>query len=414
MNVQIFEEATHWLIKHRAADLNPQEKREFDVWLRESPQHVRAYLEMSAVWEDLPLLEPSWNPPPDQLIARARGEGNIYPLTDTARTTAYDPHSQPFSHHPKRSRFFELHLHRSEEERSLKNSMDPPSPDAEKGERREVAGSGKMRPFAIAATFLIAIAGVTTWYWLTRNIYTTDIGEQRSLVLADGSTVELNSRSSVRIRYTDTQRNVDLLEGQALFRVAHNSTRPFIVHSGTADVRAVGTEFDVYKKRAGTVVTVVEGRVAVLASNLQPQNSLETPDPRTARIARPATSPPRNGGDTNAVLLTAGEQLTIPAVRSTRAGNPVVTNNPQRANIAGAIAWTHRTLVFESSSLTDVAEEFNRYNTRPLVIKDPEPANIHISGVFSSVDSALLLKFLHTQPELSVEETETEIRISKR
>ena len=163
------------------------------------------------------------------------------------------------------------------------------------------------------------------------------------------------------------------------------------------------------------MVTVVEGRVAVLASNLQLQDSLQTPDPSTARIARPATSPPQNGGGgNNAVLLAAGEQLTVPAVRPTRAGNPVVTNSPQRANIAGAIAWTHRTLVFESSSLTDVAEEFNRYNTRPLVIKDPEPANIHISGVFSSVDSALLLKFLHTQPELSVEETETEIRISKR
>jgi transmembrane sensor len=412
--VQIFEEATHWLIKHRAADLNPQEKREFDTWLRESPQHVRAYLEMSAVWEDVPLLEPSWNLPPDQLIARARGEGNIYPLADAARTTAYDPHSQPFSHHPKRSTFFELHLQRSGQGRCLQNSMDPPSPHGEEGERREVAGSGKMRLFAIAATLLIAIAGVTTWYWLNRNIYTTDIGEQRSLVLADGSTVELNSRSSVRVRYTDTQRDVDLLEGQALFQVAHNSTRPFIVHSGTADVRAVGTEFDVYKKRAGTVVTVVEGRVAVLASNLRLQDRLQTPDPSTARVARPATSPPQNGGGNNAVLLAAGEQLTVPAVRPTRAGNSVVTNSPQRANIAGAIAWTHRTLVFESSSLTDVAEEYNRYNTRPLVIKDPEPADIHISGVFSSVDSALLLKFLHTQPELSVEETETEIRISKR
>lgn len=345
MNTQIYQEATDWLIRHREGELSPQEKDRFDAWLRESPQHVRAYLEMSALWEDAPALEPNWNPAPEQLIARARSEGNVHALADRGRPGKGEDVSAP------------------------------------------LPAGGRLRAglFAVAATFLVTVAGATSWYWLHRNVYATDIGEQRSIVLADGSTVELNSRSRVRIRYNDAQRDVDLLEGQALFRVAHNAARPFIVHSGTAHVRAVGTQFDVYRKRAGTVVTVVEGKVAASKS-----------------------------GDGNAILLVAGEQLTVPVGKPSGAGQAIAAGNPQPANVTAATAWIQRTLVFESAPLSNVAEEFNRYNTRQLVVTDPELAGIHISGVFSSTDPALLLKFLRAQSELNVDETDTEIRVGKK
>jgi len=70
--------------------------------------------------------------------------------------------------------------------------------------------------------------------------------------------------------------------------------------------------------------------------------------------------------------------------------------------------------VFDSSPLAEVAEEFNRYNTRQLVIENPQLADFHVSGVFSSVDPTLLLRFLRTQPDLVVEETDREIRISRK
>jgi transmembrane sensor len=335
MNTQVYEEATQWLIQHREAALDPQAKSAFDAWLRESPLHVRAYLEMSALWENVPALDASWNPPAEELIALARSEGNIYPIADSATAM---------------------------------------SPRAAKGTRRSTPAK---RLFALAAAVAIFAVALTTWF--SRNTYATDVGEQRSIVLADGSTVELNSRSRLRVRYSSSQRDVDLLEGQALFRVAHNAARPFVVHSGTADVRAVGTEFDVYKKRAGTVVTVVEGKVAA-------------------------------GG----VFLSAGEQLTVAAGGPAPARHPPETKGPQHDNVAAATAWTQRMLVFDSAPLTDVAEEFNRYNTRQLVIADPVAANFQISGMFSSVDPGLLLKFLHSQRELNIEETATQIRISKR
>src|SRR5258708_14766281 len=103
---------------------------------------------------------------------------------------------------------------------------------------------------------------------LSAPVYITALGEQRSIQFADGSTVELNSRSKISVKYSQQESDVDLLEGQAVFHVAHDVSRPFIVAVGATRVRAVGTQFDVYKKSNGTVVTVVEGRVAVYSTQV--------------------------------------------------------------------------------------------------------------------------------------------------
>jgi transmembrane sensor len=267
--------------------------------------------------------------------------------------------------------------------------------------------STRARIIAVAATLLIGIWSLATWYVLERNTYATDIGEQRSVVLSDGSTLELNSRSRVRIRYTEAQRDVDLLEGQAIFRVAHNTSRPFVVHSGITNVLAVGTQFDVYKKPAVTIVTVIDGRVQVLAR--APSSTAPA-----APAATPLSSAAWERGEGNAVFLSAGEQIIMPADKPARTADPSPGATPQPANVATATAWTQHNLVFESSALTEVAEEFNRYNRRPLVITDPGIASMRISGMFSSVDPAIFLNFLRAQPELKVEETDREIRIGKR
>jgi len=372
MNNQIYDEATGWLLKHRDGELGPKDKGDFDAWLRESPQHVRAYLEMSAIWEDLPALGADWNATPDQLIARARSEDNVRPLVDTARITGAA----------------------ADDRRTF------PAPQASTARR-----AYRARFLALAAVFLVTIAGIATWYGLERDVYRTDIGEQRSILLADGSTLELNSRSQVRIRYTHAQRDVDLLEGQAIFRVAHDAARPFVVHSGITRIVAVGTQFDVYKKQAATVVTVVEGKVEVL------DRAPASTAPNVLGATSLPLAPAKSGG---AIFLATGEQLTIPTGKPARATTASAGDKPQPADVAAATAWTQHNLVFESSPLTEVAEEFNRYNRRPLVITDPGIANIRISGMFSSADPGLFLKFLRAQPELTVEETDREIRIGAR
>jgi transmembrane sensor len=197
--------------------------------------------------------------------------------------------------------------------------------------------------------------------------------------LLDGSTVELNARSTIQVRLTAEQRTVTLLEGQALFRVAKDKQRPFVVRAGDAQVRAVGTEFDVYKKQAATVVTVVEGRV-------------ETYDDL-------------NSPGTAAIVLSAGEQLTV---------LPHVVSKPTRTDTAVATAWVQKRLIFEETPLSDVAEEFNRYNRRPLTIDGGELGSLKISGVYSSTDPASLINFLRSQNSIQVVETEKQVRVLRR
>ena len=104
------------------------------------------------------------------------------------------------------------------------------------------------------------------------------------------------------------------------------------------------------------------------------------------------------------IVLTAGEQITVSATAANRTPRP---------NLAGATSWTQRQLVFDSASLAEVAEEFNRYNARELVIDPSALGALHISGVFSSTDPASLGRFLRDRPGLRVTETPTEIRVEK-
>jgi transmembrane sensor len=270
-------------------------------------------------------------------------------------------------------------------------------------------------------------------------MYVTRIGEQKLIHLADGSTLELNSRSRVRVHFSDAERDVDLLEGQALFRVAKDHARPFIVRSDATLVRAVGTQFDVYRKVSGTTVTVVEGRVAILPAGLSRETSLQvTPEPiRSPGVtSTPSSSAPHSSHSSqglgaalttsgphtqqasnadlfpgsadaegeHAIFLSAGEQVTV-----TAAAPP----QPTPANVAAATAWTQHRLVFNGTPLTDVAQEFNRYNIRQLAVSNVELEQFHVSGVFSSTDPTSLLRFLRAQRGIRVVETDMEIRISK-
>jgi len=225
--------------------------------------------------------------------------------------------------------------------------------------------------------------------------YATDTGEQRSVRLRDGSQLTLNSRSRIRVRFSERERDVELLEGQALFQVAKDSARPFVVRSDSTRVRAVGTLFDVYRKATGTTVTVVEGRVAVLPV-------LDVPGPALDRARVPDIA---ESGDSHAVLVSAGEQVTV---------TPSAVTPPTHTNVGVATAWTQRELVFDLTPLPDVAQEFNRYNVRQLIVSDAKLKDFHVTGVLSSTDPASFLRFLRAQPGISVEETDREIRISKK
>jgi transmembrane sensor len=90
---------------------------------------------------------------------------------------------------------------------------------------------------------------------------------------------------------------------------------------------------------------------------------------------------------------------------------PKTARKTVHPNLAGATSWTQRQLVFEAASFAEVAEEFNRYNERKLVIDPSALGTQHISGVFSSTDTASFIRFLRDRPGLRVIETPTQIRV---
>jgi transmembrane sensor len=346
LSPQILEEACDWFIEFNEGELNASARAEFNQWLRRSPEHVRAYVEIAAAWEESARLSSRRTLGSDELVARALADHNVVALASQVAASAR-PDGVP-ADRPSRSYRYRL---------------------------------------AVAATLLITIAGIGAWYAQGRDIYSTDVGEQRTLQLADGSTVELNSRSKLRIRLSPGERSVDLLNGEALFEVAKDAKRPFVVYSDRTRVRAVGTQFDVYRKPSATTVTVVEGRVAVAAPALSAEES--------GTGAKPAED----------VLISAGEQVTVA---------PHAPIHPARANVASVTAWTQRKLVFDDSSLTDVINEFNRYNPRRIVLDDPQLEEFHIRGTFLATDPGRFVEFLRHRFDVEVTEAGSEIRISQK
>jgi transmembrane sensor len=393
LNSQIYEEASSWFVECRAGDLDEAARREFDRWLRKSPEHVSAYLEVAAIWNEGPALDPTRQWDLDTLIAQAAAEpDNVVPLSVTSAVPELEtslPRPQALAAPSSLSRG------EAPAEGSLllgKENNSHPSPLG----RGRGWGTHPRKLLAFAASVALLTVLGSFWIWLSlfSGIYSTAIGEQRSIELADGSTVEMNSKSRIRVRYTKNERDVDLLEGQALFHVAKDRARPFIVRADGTRVRAVGTQFDVYEKHSGTVVTVVEGEVAVLAP-VNVEAPVAAPEHASAtRIDIPITTIP----------VAAGEQLTV---------TPKLAHKSEHPNVAAATAWTERRIVFESATLSEVAEEFNRYNERQLVIEDPGLYDFHISGVFSSTDPDSLIRFLRERPGVKVTETDSQVRVAR-
>jgi len=365
MNKQVYEEASEWLVELRVGDVDAATRERLDAWFRESPHHIRAFLELSSIWEDGSDPDLDRGKSTDVLIARARAAPNVIPLEQGERE-------------PRRPREDSTRVHRS---------VFAPVALATILSWRSV--------LAISVVLTCLTAGLGVLHNYSSPTYATDTGEQRSIRLRDGSQLTLNSRSRVRVRFSERERDVELLEGQALFQVAKDPARPFVVRSDSTRVRAVGTLFDVYRKATGTTVTVVEGRVAVLPM-------LNVPGPALDRARAPDIA---DSGDSHAILVSAGEQVTV---------TPSAVTQPTHANVAVATAWTQRELVFDLTPLPDVAQEYNRYNVRQLIVSDAKLKDFHVTGVLSSTDPTSFLRFLRAQPGISVEETDREIRISKK
>ncbi|HET7084717.1 MAG TPA: FecR domain-containing protein [Rhizomicrobium sp.] len=241
----------------------------------------------------------------------------------------------------------------SERARALGPDFDPASfepPSRLALDRRRTLQLGG----AIAASALIGVTG--TWQMLRhRGRFSTGKGETKVVALKDGSVVTLNTASEIQVNYSDSLRSVELVQGEALFDVAKNKSRPFVVSAGDTDVRAVGTSFTVRKLEAAPVqVLVREGVVEVFkpAINAAP-----------VRIAA-----------NNMALAPEGESAVI-AARPI----PAVQVNRQ-------MAWQKGQIAFEGESLAEAAAEFARYSDTRIIIEDQALAREEIAGLFKATD----------------------------
>lgn len=383
---QILEEATTWFVEFSEGRLSGLQRERFVQWLRISPEHIRAYLQISAHWEEARTLGKTDTRSIDDLVSLAR--------SDSVEIISLPP--------PQRQRDI---------------------PETLTGRARGRPTRVKPRRWlAIACSILVVTLGGGYWVTLQRNTYSTDTGVQRNVTLADGTTVELNAQSKIRAAFHPHQRDIYLISGQALFHVAKDPTRPFVVHTDSMQIRAVGTQFDVYRKDSGTTVTVLEGTVAVLPSvsgaalNSSRDSSRDSPDPTSSTLPKLFPEDPKgqgaqtgqnlSTGGLGEVLLRAGDQATV--------SKQGAIAPEHLANTAATTAWTHKQIILKSTPLKEVVAEFNRYNTKQLVITDPSIASVRISGVFSSASPESLLRGLDAVGKFKIQETADRVEISAK
>jgi transmembrane sensor len=244
---------------------------------------------------------------------------------------------------------------------------------------------------AVAAVGLGIIASVIWWAHVGELLglpktYRTGRGEQLVRQLPDHSELRLDSESRVTVRYSRTERLVQLGQGQALFRVEQDRLRPFRVVVGDFAAIALGTRFNVYHRLDSIIVTVAEGEVAVVA-HTQPRFASGVPLPADARRVR------------------AGYQLRID-----RDGLPV---QPMPVDLSQTLAWLEHKIAFERRPLGEVAEEFNRHGRVQIQIEDAALRALPVSGLFDLQDAESFAQFLATLDGVSVETTGTLIRVRR-
>ncbi|HVN41790.1 MAG TPA: FecR domain-containing protein [Steroidobacteraceae bacterium] len=240
-----------------------------------------------------------------------------------------------------------------------------------------------------AAVLAGLMAGGSFWFYAGQaSAYETAVGERRTVPLKDGSEVNLNTETRLRVVFRRNERDIFLEHGEALFKVAHDMQRPFIVHTAEAEVRAVGTAFNVRLRRQMAEVTVTEGTVR-LRSGEDAQAGTEATE--AAGEAPPGVSGGREqSGRHIDVLLSAGSAAVAAggAIRSMRLAADVLRRRT---------AWRDGVIELNGETLTEAVEEFNRYRKTGHISVEPALGGLRVGGRFATNEADQFIRALQTQ-----------------
>lgn len=340
----ISERAASWLVQ-REEGLTPEQTEEFNDWLRSDPRHAAAVAQLEqtcALLEDLPIVA-----------------GKLHDLRKTGLAAA---------------------------------SAVPVNGAAgiwQGTSRRAV------RALAVAASLALGALGWQWWGSLQESPvrYATSTAGYKRVILADGSVLELNAATDLRVKFSASERWVALTAGEAHFSVARDPLRPFVVSAGDVSIRAVGTAFNVRLASTGVEVLVTEGKVQVASEP-------------TARAPVASIVP-------ESPLVQAGERVVIPRVVAPVAPLPRVEKITETV-MREALSWQERNLVFSETPLSDVIVQFNQRNFTQLVILDEELGSRLVGGVFSADNVGAFVRLLEEAGDVVAERGDDRVVILRK
>jgi transmembrane sensor len=246
---------------------------------------------------------------------------------------------------------------------------------------------------ATVALVLVVITGISVTYpgfigkagdavaGREQFVLRTGVGERATATLDDGSTVVLNTNSVLEINYTRLRRDVRLAAGQVLFKVAHDTARPFVVAAANHEVVAVGTEFEVRLDGEKVRVALLQGRVRV--------------EPIKTR---------GSSRDGNVAFMVPGQQLVASA-----AGLEM-----KPANVRELVSWESGRVRFDNTRLADAVAEMNRYSRTRILIDDADTGEIRITGAFRTGQSYSFAQTVSEAFPVAVEQHGETIRLRSR
>jgi len=309
--------AAAWIEERESGDWSEARQAEFDAWIAQSPAHLVAFLRAETVWKHADRLRALTNPGP--MKPNAAGPS-------TRKTT-----------------FLKIAA-------------------------------------AFAVVSLAGTGAVALFQSPKAQTYSTTIGGHETLTLDDGSQIELNTNTTVRVAYESGHRNIWLDKGEAYFNVVHDPGRPFVVTLGNRRVTDLGTKFFVRRDQDRIQVALVEGKARFDAA-LEPAPSQQT-------------------------VLTPGDIVTATAETVS------LKREPSR-NLSNQLGWRRGMLVFDHATLADVANEYNRYNRTKLVVAGAEAQRLTISGTLPATDLGAFTRLATKFFNLRVERHEKEIVVSR-
>lgn len=292
----VSEEAARWVTILSGPDSTPADHAAFEAWRADNPAHEAAYEREAAAWEALDrlrTLQPAGCAPDADLLA-------------------------PNQKRPPRRTF------------------------------RCFSARPRMAAALVGIIVTTAIATPLALSVTASPAYATALGERRIVMLKDGSRIELNTSSKVVVRYSRGARHVWLVEGEALFQIAHDA-RPFVVSVDDARLQAQDGEVSVRRKGNGAQVLVVSGAVT----------------------AETAKAPPS--------ALASGAEATVRA-------DGAESRPASELRIRQALAWRQGAVALNGETLAQAAAEFNRYNRTRIVVTDPAIADLRLAGYFEADD----------------------------